>query len=164
MRNSREPVVPIPKCVIGENQITACLTGCVCYDNCFALPGCPVQHRRVVYIEQTWTNPGVCRIVKSAESGAPVAATHTLDSALEGVASGLSPSESSPATPPPAASIDRGCLDVARKGDTVVVHHGPCCHWALNALICPCWTTGPVNIIKENYLQVEGALGDPGGF
>jgi hypothetical protein len=143
--------------VIGENQVTACLTGGLCYENIFALPGCPVQHRRLVYINRTWTYPGVCRITKRAEPSTPITAAHNLDSTLEGVvAIGLPASESSPATQPSAASIDRGCLDVARKGDTVVVHHGPSCHWALNAIICPCWTTGPRNIISENFIPVEG--------
>ena len=141
-----------PDIVVGETQCTACLTGCMPYDNMFGL-GCFVKkHRRLVKydIKRGWTQLGVCRIVKRAEPSAPIEASSiesTLDSAAESIAQ------------PSAVPAERDWHDTARPGDTVMVHHGPCSHWLLNALICPCWFTGPVKILYETFVPVEASLG-----
>jgi hypothetical protein len=148
----------------------------VVYECCFAEAGFALrvcgygkdpQYVRLVRVAQSWQSPAVCRVVhKGAWGLTPVAANkidRTLESAVEVKAAAKGGNEDEKSVIKRKKPDQKNAWKtMPEAGDTVVVHHGPCCHWTCNRVICPCWHSGQPKLIAGNAIREHRLMASSG--
>ena len=145
----------------------------VCYEICCAWPSMDEKYIVKLCVADefgnwTWHSPNDCRVVGSEDAitaGAGPVTAQKIERRLSEVQGGAA------TAPPPAvepAQKTKGCTDLARTGDRVVIQHGPCPHWVCNAVICPCWMNDQIRfgmptvgrkVMRERDFKLKASAG-----
>jgi hypothetical protein len=129
----------------------------VVYECCFACPSDNPKYVRMLRVAQSWHSPAVCRVVNRGDWGHDPIEANKIERTLEEGAS-----EEGATKPTPRRNQKDAWKTIPEKGDTVVVHHGPCCHWVCNRMICPCWNSGSPKLISGNAIRVHRIMASSG--
>jgi hypothetical protein len=145
--------------IVGGTNCSACYANTICYENC-CVGTAPVSVWLLMAIVKGKTshfNPAICRLLRKPEQ--PPTANCVERDGKTPSSSDNSADGTELSNPDLMQWLLCCCVvpDLAQKGDVVVVHYGPCCHWVCNIVVCPCWKSEPMQVVNTTVRRLKPA-------